>query len=772
MQAATVNVDASAGTAVRTSKNEPSSNNSSNQNKRKDLEKASPQNSPSNDHHASKKARIPSGAVSLLAADGLLPRSFPSKAAEVIQLDSDHSSSDSGAESDVEVLLARRVALEGGEYDKAETAEDDEITVPIKNIQLSSVNIEKHVVRGFNSAFVRLQKDQEITAIGQYDLCVKRGVINVMGAKLTSLTGQSHRVYAPSTHSLPSIRCVAIDHRVGHCLIELHSCHSRLPTLNRVSLHFRSIWNSESSKSSNGSFSFLQMSEDDPRKRPLNALQIDPSWKRIVDDLSHQPRQILACGPKNTGKSTFNKYLMNHLLSDSVDGNGTTKSGGLSTKPGVAYLDLDPGQPEFAPSGSVYLAHITSPFFGPSFTHPSLAPPGGRMLRCHYLGNTNPATDLQYFIDAATDLLQVYRTFRMSNPQCSLIINYPGWVAATGLEALTTILKIFGVSDVIYLKHRATNIEETFRPLTRLSLQLKFRLTELAASPVSHVQRHPKHLREMQVLSYYHSSHVGNNPLWSAQPLNTRLPLKVNYKIGLPGIYGILVLGSDVNPRFVYEALEGSQVAIVVWRETHDAQLRLAGGSGQTGDHDGNGNRAEGMDSVDPDTSHEIVEDESTGLPLLKFNRDSASNPLTPHTTHCIGQVIVRSIDVKSHQLELVTPLQPSELLKSLTEELPYAEHTKHSDVRVILVLGTCESEWAYSEDWVAAKGIERRERLRANNNPPQPEIDAAILRDMKWAGNMPWISVKDELRGPSHKPSLYALSRSGMLFNNDHEMD
>lgn len=96
----------------------------------------------------------------------------------------------------------------------------------------------------------------------------------------------------------------------------------------------------------------------------------------------HGQLRVLVCGPKASGKSTFSRYLLNHVLSPAPE----TENGYINTD-GCAFLDLDPGQPEFAPMGQVYLAHLRAPFFGPPFTHPSLDDSrDGQILRAHHIG--------------------------------------------------------------------------------------------------------------------------------------------------------------------------------------------------------------------------------------------------------------------------------------------------------------------------------------------------------------------------------------------------
>lgn len=62
-----------------------------------------------------------------------------------------------------------------------------------------------------------------------------------MGAKLHPST-KTYRVYAPSTHSLPVIKCVSGVE--GSAEIELQSCSSNLQSLKELSPYYSRIWNS------------------------------------------------------------------------------------------------------------------------------------------------------------------------------------------------------------------------------------------------------------------------------------------------------------------------------------------------------------------------------------------------------------------------------------------------------------------------------------------------------------------------------------------------
>lgn len=87
-----------------------------------------------------------------------------------------------------------------------------------------------------------LTVSQNLALVGQYDLWVKRGVVSLMGAKLHP-SPKIYRVYAPSTHSLPVIKCVSgMD---GAAEVEIKSCKSGLSQLRDVSPLYQKIWNGQ-----------------------------------------------------------------------------------------------------------------------------------------------------------------------------------------------------------------------------------------------------------------------------------------------------------------------------------------------------------------------------------------------------------------------------------------------------------------------------------------------------------------------------------------------
>lgn len=117
-----------------------------------------------------------------------------------------------------------------------------ETPAELQNFPLSKGRLNKgNIVYGDDSTLcVRIKEKMNLALLGQYDLWVKRGVVSLMGAKLHP-SARLHRVYAPSTHSLPVIKCVSgVD---GEAEVEIKSCHSGIARLRDLSPLYQKVWN-------------------------------------------------------------------------------------------------------------------------------------------------------------------------------------------------------------------------------------------------------------------------------------------------------------------------------------------------------------------------------------------------------------------------------------------------------------------------------------------------------------------------------------------------
>lgn len=91
--------------------------------------------------------------------------------------------------------------------------------------------------------------------------------------------------------------------------------------------------------------------------------EIRTKTEKIILDASNRtvenrPFTIFVCGAKDSGKSTYLRYLINQFLNQNQN------------QWKLSFLDCDIGQSEFTPSGSIsIIQNIDEPLFGPSASH-------------------------------------------------------------------------------------------------------------------------------------------------------------------------------------------------------------------------------------------------------------------------------------------------------------------------------------------------------------------------------------------------------------------
>ncbi|KAM3449826.1 hypothetical protein MY3296_006603 [Beauveria thailandica] len=203
---------------------------------------------------------------------------------------------------------------------------------------------------------LRLSDSERFVVLGSFGIKVKSGEVAVLGATLTA-SETIHWVHAPHCHAIPVIRTSEKTH------LELHHDKADKPLLRLSSLSplYQRIWHAD------------EKSSEDTDNSSGDTFRIRAQSSTLV------------CGPKGAGKSTFSKLLTNRLLTT------TNRVSTAQPGPGVAVIDLDPGQPEYAPAGTLSLVHITRPNLGTPFSHPGFHHAGHRVLRSHALASVSPA---------------------------------------------------------------------------------------------------------------------------------------------------------------------------------------------------------------------------------------------------------------------------------------------------------------------------------------------------------------------------------------------
>ncbi|KAL3468509.1 hypothetical protein BJX64DRAFT_246125 [Aspergillus heterothallicus] len=648
------------------------------------------------------------------------------------------------------------------------------VEFPLSKTRLNKNNI---VYSDEHTLCVRIREKMSMVLIGHYDLWVKRGVVSLMGAKLHP-SPRVYRVYAPSTHSLPVIKCVSgVD---GAAEVEFRSCRSGIYRLRDLSHLYQRIWNGANSpadklslkqveQGTRRTFSVLHTSADDPLKRHLRPLHLEKQWSAAIKTLSQRGGrlQVLVCGPKSSGKSTFSRYLLNHLLSPAPQ----TESNYYNTD-GVAFLDLDPGQPEFSPMGQVYLAHLRSPVFGPQFTHPSLNNDrDGSILRAHHIGATSPKEDPDHYVLAATNLMEHYRALLATYPQCPLIINYPGWIFGLGLEVATYLVRSLGLSDVVYMSEKGPM--EVVEPLYQAASAGRTPLTILPSQPTEFVSRSSAQLRLMQMQSYFHMSQPKqlSQPYWLEKPVFKSRPFHVRYAGPDQGIHGIMVLGSQISPDLLADSIEGSVVGVVAVESPkalpapHPGHQPSTDENAPSSEDFGDDNDAVDDEDIEMTSNPEDTSQPSStsttirtllsqtiptkeGLPyLLPPPETGTSTPLHPSHSTSLGLALIHSIDPTTNTIALSTPIPPSRLRQTLEQG--------HA---LVLVRGLVDNpNWAVAEEYVSAKAAERRARRALKSHAGDEEegekrsrasFESALARakeSVRRAKNVPFMTVVED---------------------------
>lgn len=193
-----------------------------------------------------------------------------------------------------------------------------------------------------------------------------------------------------------------------------------MPNLRDLAPPFKSLWHP-----------LIKLDQED--LNPNLCFDIPASWRNV--EIGYQKR-FVTLGPKNSGKSSFSRYLVNKHLETTQNKNSQ-----------IYYLELDPGQPEYTPAGNISLHLIDKYNFSPSYAHATFE---GVVRSCH-LGYTSPIETPHRYLDMCSYLVKWFESH--STPQDILIVNTPGWTKGLGLELNTAIVGLVGYdkAEVIHM---------------------------------------------------------------------------------------------------------------------------------------------------------------------------------------------------------------------------------------------------------------------------------------------------------------------------------
>ena len=435
---------------------------------------------------------------------------------------------------------------------------------------------------------------------------------------------------------------------------------------------------------------------------------------------SERALAILVCGPKGAGKSTFCRILANALLQKAP----ATGNRSVADNECVAFLDLDPGQPEYSPPGDLSLLRLQSWNLGTPFTHPTPGP--NQLVRAQHFGHHSPKEDPNHYFQCALDLLDHYRRMARDYRSCPLMINSAGWIQGTGLELTCDLIRSVGLTDVVYMS--TSGPEEVTDTLQGATSRSNTTLHQLVSQSSDFVTKTAGDLRMMQTLSYFHMSEAEGNykeMRWSPRPLTTVAPLVIHYAGPKQAILALAVLGDAPNPealdRFLESLFDGCVVGVVA------VDPSVGGAIDREYDSAGVVEQDESMpDQAADDPGQTPIQRTNTDIPYLSSSSHTAPL-LPPDRSFSLGQALIRGVDRTSKTIHLLTPI-PATTLQA---------HAPN----IVLVRGTLDTpSWAYKEDFELEK---TKRKLREGKLGTDEGFGGEEMR--RWAGRQPWAGVVDD---------------------------
>ncbi|KAK0887967.1 Polynucleotide 5'-hydroxyl-kinase grc3 [Friedmanniomyces endolithicus] len=410
----------------------------------------------------------------------------------------------------------------------------------------------------------------------------------------------------------------------------------------------------------------------EPGRRRLAALplplEIDQRTETVLSRLSTEVdstarlTRVMAVGAKSSGKSTFNRILCNALIS----------------KPSlqkILYLDLDPGQPEFGPSGQLSLVEVTAPILGPPFTHPASArSPNYSLLRAHTIAATSFKDDPAHYVACATELVQ------HADRQYPLVVNSCGWVSGLGASVLHDLTQALSITQVVLLEPLDAGLTAALQ--TSCTDATFHRLPRQPARPTA---RTPAESRGMQTMAYFHhrAAKATSEPRWSSKAISSRRPWLVSYDGPHAGIQAIISYGTQPHPDFLAETLDGSLVALVRLDSQYERGVLSSSHHTATSEPSAD----DSSESATTAPPSDLIKRTKDSLPYIAPTTSGATAPLDPRFSECVSLALVRGIDTPNKVLQLVTPLSESQVAALMDQTL-------------VIVRGSFDApEWAYLED-------------------------------------------------------------------------
>ncbi|KAG6837057.1 hypothetical protein H0H93_015628 [Arthromyces matolae] len=498
-----------------------------------------------------------------------------------------------------------------------------------------------------HAIIIALQPEETLCLLGAYRLSVIRGSIALSGVCLSS-SPAVHRVFAPRSTPLPVIEGIDASGAIPHihqlptslhslistsvALVLLQELHSGVAGLGDICRTFDRVF--EPLRWNRFAASPIELSGVhyvSSQTKDVQAFELPMSWRRALSSQSTQNDTSIHFikGPKKSGKSTFARTLVNSLLTRYQK---------------VAFLECDLGQSEFTPGGMVALNIVSTPLFGPPFTHPTLP------NSAHYIGGTTPRSSPSLYLNAVQSILDEYR-LDIQTPAVSigddsrisdlipLVVNTMGWNKGLGADLTLKLQEMVEPTDIY-------EIEAPFDPAwpslparnLRPSPSVKVHLLKPAPISILSTNYSAADHRSLSIMSYLHAVFPKSTTLADDLPQRTALtwhtstpicaqpPFEVDCRRSFDKVILAGAGTEDVVPSEIACVLNGALVALV---------------------------------TCAPGTLDLDLVDDTERIPYTQ-----GFAPPSPGSSKCLGLALIRSVSPlePQTQIHVLTPL-PAKML-------------------------------------------------------------------------------------------------------------
>ncbi|KZT20555.1 hypothetical protein NEOLEDRAFT_1075377 [Neolentinus lepideus HHB14362 ss-1] len=517
------------------------------------------------------------------------------------------------------------------------------------------------------SVLLALAPGETVSLLGVYNLTVLAGFVSLCGTTL-SASPIAHRVFAPRSSPIPVIKSMPSDSsdvrsdipeftrqivRQGGSLVVLGEVTSHVEGLGRICRTFDGVFTP--SRWQHGDTDVLGIKGAYLIRQPSRDIQtfsLPDSWDACLSSVTSETTETktpvcLVKGPKNAGKSTFARTLLNRLLMRYSK---------------VAFLECDLGQSEFTPGGMVALNVVDTPVFGPPFTHLSIP------TRAHYVGSSTPRPSPSHYLSSIHALLQTYRLdiqfsadpdVESKSPKIAdvipLVVNVMGWTKGLGVDITRKIEEMVEPTDIFEFEVPVTEYVPSphRRPAEGSDARL-YTLEPIEPSVLSTNFSASDH-RTISMLSYFHAvfppvslsseTSVLASPMVSSWNVSLPLCAQMPYEVAL----------AEAFDR-VYVTGAGSEDVI------HAELLRVLNGA------------VVGLLTCDQGGLDIDLDMDDTPNDVIPYTRGAA--PPSPLSSHCCGLALIRGVSetksgVHLHILTSVSPVADARVLIKGELELP-----------------------------------------------------------------------------------------------------